>query len=202
MSPTKSTNFKRRRKRDFKAEYQRRKAKGLAANKSLSAARGHPKAADLPKPPAGPISRDDPRERALKLMRHGASQAKAAKVVGIPVERLRLYRELHTTSQRRGREWIIFDSRPQPFWLATGGKLRSVVLPNDEGTAVSRYWSAVNDFLDTNDTAYLAPFRGEGVRDVNGRTWFFETGPNTLRRLESADELGFAQIYADTVGEA
>ena len=199
MAQTKSTNTKRRtfRQRDYRAEYQRRIARAQAAGKSLSAARGHPRAADLPKPAPAPINRTDPRERALKMMRHGASQAEAAKASGVSVEQLRRYRLLNTTSERRGGQWIIFDTRPQLFWIASEGRMRSVTLAFDEGGGVGRFWNAVNEFLATNDPDHLEPYIGEGVYDVRDKLWIFETRPNVLRKLDSVGELHFIEIYAD-----
>ena len=187
------------RRRNYAAEYQRRLAKGFAAGKSRSAARGHARAIDLPKPPPGPINRDDPRERALKMMRAGATQRRAAKLADVSEEQLRRYRQLHTTSERRGRHWLIFDSRPQAYWIASGGQMRSVTLPNDEGSSIGHYWSAVQAFVDSNDPVHLDPYRGEGVRDVNGRLWRYEVRPNVLRKLDSIGELDFVQVYADVV---
>ena len=186
-----------RKNRNYKAEYRRRIAKALAAGKSRSAARGHPRAADLPRPTPSPIDRKDPRERALKLMGHGASQAKAARATGISAEELSRYRQLYTTSLRRGREWVIFDTRPQGFQIASDGRQRTVVLANDEGSRVGGYWHAVNEFLATNDADRLDPYIGEGVYDVNDKLWIFETRPNVLRKLDSIGELHFTEIYAD-----
>ena len=197
MARSKSHQSRRTSRRNYKAEYQRRIAKALAAGKSRSAARGHPRAADLPRPEPGPINRKDPRERALKLMRNGASQAKAARATGVSAEELSRYRQLNTTSQRQGREWVIFDTRPQAFQIANDGRQRAVVLANDEGSRVSGYWHAVNEFLATNDADQLEPYIGEGVYDVNDKLWIFETRPNVLRKLDSLGELHFIEIYAD-----
>lgn len=186
-----------RKPRNHKREYERRITRGLALGKSRAAARGHPKASDLPKPRSNSIDRSDPIERALRLMRRGVNQRTAAKVVRISEEKLRAHRLLHTTSRRDGGKWIIFDLRQQPFWIASEGKQISVVLPNEEGSEVSRYWHAVNRFLDTNDDAHLHPFEGEGVYDVKDRFHRFETRPNVLRKLEAIGDLNFLEIYAD-----
>ena len=195
----KPSNHRPKRKRDYRAEYQARVTKGVAAGRSRAAARGHARAADLPKPPPTPIDRNDPREQALKLMRKGASQKQAAREVRISVEQLRRYQLLNTTSQRQAGRWVIFDLRPQSFWIATSGKMKSITLINDEGSEVGRYWSDVNKFLASNDPIYLEPYRGQGVRDVTSRFWPFEVGPNTLRKLDSIGELHFLEIYADVV---
>jgi hypothetical protein len=188
------------RKRDFKLEYQKRVERGLSAGKSRSAARGHARAIDLPKPSPRPIDQKSSLERALAKMRRGQSQAAAAKAEGVSVESLRRHRLLHTTSQRQGRGWVIFDTRPQPYWVATDGKQISVTLANDEGTEVSAHWRAIDNFLRTNDADFLDAFEGEGVRDVKGRFHQFETRPNVLRKLEAMGDLSFIEIYADGGG--
>lgn len=185
------------RNRNYKLEYERRIRAGLSKGRSRSAARGHPRAADLPKPELSSIDRTSALERALAHMRRGLSQSAAAKVSGVSVEALRRHRLLHTQSLREGRQWVIFDSRPQAFWMASQGKVVAVTLANDEGSQVSTYWRAVNRFLDTGDYEHLFPFEGDGVHDVKGRYHPYETRPNVLRRMEAVDDLNFIEIYAD-----
>lgn len=185
------------RKRNFKQEYQRRIERGLATGKSRSVARGHPRAGDLPGKPPSRIDRESKLEKALARMRRGDTQKAAAKAEGLSVERLRAYQKLNTASKLHGRKWLISDMRPEAFWMATRGKLRSVTLPRDLGSELSAYWQAVDKFLDTNTRAYLRPFEGRGLRDVQGRFHPYETDPNTLRRLDSIGELHFLEIYAD-----
>lgn len=186
-----------RKHRDYRAEYQRRISRGLAKGQSRSAARGHPRAADLPRPEPAKIDRDSAVERALGHMRRGLSQSAAARASGVSVEVLRRHRLLHTRSQREGRRWVIFDLRPQGFWIASEGKLVTVILANDDGSQVSAYWRAVDKFLATNDDEHLFPFEGDGVYDVKGQYHPFETRPNVLRRMEAVDDLNFIAIYAD-----
>jgi hypothetical protein len=183
--------------RDFRAEYQRRIAKGFAAGKSKSASRGHARAADLG-PGSGVIDRGSALERALSRMKRGDSQKLAAEAEGVSVERLRRFRQQNTGSIRQGRRWVIYDSRPQSYVIAHRGEMKSVVLPYDAGAEVGAYWNAVNRFLVTNDATHLRPYVGEGVRDLSGRFWEFEVRPNTLRRLDAIGELNFIEIYAET----
>lgn len=185
------------RNRNYKLEYQRRITAGLSKGRSRSAARGHPRAADLPKPDAPTIDRGSALERALGHMRRGISQSAAARLSGVSVEALRRHRLLHTHSLREGRQWVIFDSRPQPFNLASQGKIVAVTLTNDDGSQVSTYWRAVNRFLETNDDEHLWPFEGDGLYDVKGRYHPYETRPNVLRKMEAVDDLNFIEIYAD-----
>ena len=130
-------------------------------------------------------------------MRHGEPQKAAAKAEGVSAEKLRAFLKLNTISKREGRKWVISDYRPQQFWIATRGQLKSVTLANDLGIEVSAYWRAVDKFLNSNSRRHLAAFVGTGVRDVQGRFFPFETDPNTLRRLDSVGELQFVEIYAD-----
>ena len=188
---------KSRKQRDYQAEYQRRISRGLATGKSRSAARGHSRAADLPKPAPSSIDRDSALEQALKQMRRGLSQSDAAKVSGVSVEALRRHRLLNTQCLREGRKWVIFDSRPQAFWIASQGKFVAVTLANDEGSEVSAYWRAVDSFILTNEDEHLFPFEGDGVHDVKGRYHPYETRPNVLRKMEAVGDLNFIEIYAD-----
>ncbi len=65
---------KSKRKRDFRAEYQARIARGLASGKSKSQARGHARAKELPADArVAFVDRKSPLEKALKLMRQGFS---------------------------------------------------------------------------------------------------------------------------------
>jgi hypothetical protein len=185
------------RNRNYKLEYQRRITAGLSKGRSRSAARGHPRAADLPKPERMAIDRDSALERALAHMRRGLTQSTAAKLSGVSVEALRRHRLLNTKSLREGRRWVIFDSRPQGFWIASKGKLIAVTLANDEGSQVSTYWRAVDRFLGSNEDEHLWPFEGDGVYDVKGRYHPYETRPNVLRKMEAVEDLNFIEIYAD-----
>jgi hypothetical protein len=98
---------------------------------------------------------------------------------------------------RQGRKWIISDRRPVPMWMATRGKIKAITVALDDASEIGRYWSQVNKFLDTNSLEHLAPFVGKGVRDIEGRPHPFEVRPNVLRKLDSAGELDFLEIYAD-----
>jgi hypothetical protein len=198
MSRHKSNKTKRKtfRHRNYRAEYQRRIAKSLAVGKSRSAARGHPTAADLPKP-VGPRDRNSALEKALTRVKRGETQKAAAAAEGVSVEKLRVYQKLNTASVRQGRKWIIFDSRPVPMWIATNGKLKAVEVAADDASDIGRYWGHVNRFLESNRLSHLEPFVGKGVRDIQGRAYPFEVRPNVLRKLDSVGELDFLEIYAD-----
>jgi hypothetical protein len=171
----------------------------LASGKSRSAARGHAKASDLTQRHA-PLFKDrrDPLEQALKLMKRGVSQRDAAKAVGVSTERLRRFLAENIEATRQGRRWIIEDNRSVTVLMATRGKMRDVTVTRDASSDIGRHWVAINKFLETNDRSHLSPFLGLGLRDVKGRFHPFETRPNILRKLDSAGELSFIDIYRQT----
>ena len=70
---------KSKRIRDFKQEYLRRIERGLASGKSRSQARGHARAGDLPHASPLPFEKENWLEKALKMMKQGATQRQAAK---------------------------------------------------------------------------------------------------------------------------
>jgi hypothetical protein len=132
-------------------------------------------------------------------MKGGASQREAAKAVGVSVERLRRFQQQNTTSRLEGRGWVITDTRPaRPMLMATRGKMRTVTVSVDAASDIGRHWDAINKFLNSNNPAPLQPFVGLGLRDLHGRFHPFETRPNVLRRMDSAGELSFVEIYRQT----
>jgi hypothetical protein len=131
-------------------------------------------------------------------MKKGVSQKAAAKQFGISTERLRRYQLENTRSRRVGRVWEISDVRPTEVLLASAGELIYVTLPRDAASDVGLYWNQVENFLQTNRTFHLDAFVGKGVRDVKGKLHPYETRPNLLRRLDSAGELQFVDIYRQT----
>jgi hypothetical protein len=186
-----------KKKRNHHEEYLIRTARGIVAGKSLSQARGHARAVDLPSTPQ-PFMRSEPLENGLKLMKQGVSQKEAAKRVGVSTERLRRFQQLNTSSQRKGRGWVIVDDRPVAVVMATRGKMRGVTVSHDAASDISRHWIAINHFLETNSPTHLAAFVGKGLRDSKGVFHPFETRPNVLRKLDSAGELSFIDIYRQT----
>ena len=183
-------------KRNYAKEYLIRIARGLAGGKSRAQARGHARAADLPGDASPrPFRRSEPLEDALKLMKKGVSQRNAAKLARVSPERLRRFQKANTASHREGRRWIISDTRPVPFVMATRGRMRDVIVPHDATGDISRHWIAINLFLESNDPSHLALFVGKGLRDTSGAFHPFETRPNVLRKLDSVGELSFVDIY-------
>ncbi len=188
---------RKRQKRDYKREYRRRIARGLARGLSKAQARGHAPAvgvSGLPRPVF--YDPNDPRERAILRLKRGESMKGAAKAERISAENLGRYVKENVSATRTGRRWKIIDRRGQEMAICSRGKLRwARILSAADATTIGRYWVAVNRFLRTNHPTHLAPFKGKGVRDINGKYFPFTTEPNILRRLDSADELSFPEIY-------
>jgi hypothetical protein len=190
---------KSKRTRNYEQEYLARIARGLASGKSRSQARGHARASDLPHASPLPFEKENRLEKALKLMKQGATQKQAAKAAGVSAETLRRFQRQNTTSRREGRRWVISDIRPVTVLMATRGKLRDVTVTHDAASDIGRHWVAINKFLETNNPAHLEAFVGLGLRDSQARFHPFETRPNVLRKLDSAGELSFVELYRPTV---
>ncbi|MGC9953684.1 MAG: hypothetical protein ABSD21_05360 [Rhizomicrobium sp.] len=183
--------------RDFKKEYANRVKRGLAKGHSLSRARGHISAADIRKSKPTIPDPNDPREKALQLMKAGATQKTAAKRTGVSVEKVRRYLKENTTAKLEGKKWVIMDRRPTLMLIASRGKIYFIPVTYRSRSRVGHYWNNVNKFLATNDASYLARYAGKGIRDAEGNYHPWETGPNTLRKLDSIGELDFTEIYHD-----
>jgi hypothetical protein len=187
-----------RRVRDFRKEYINRVTRGLAKGYSRARARGHARAGDIPRPKTSIPDPGDPRERALKLMKAGATQKAAAKSAGVSVEKLRRYMKENTSAKRQGRTWTIIDRRPVMMVIASQGQIRWIGVRKKAASKIGHYWNEVNKFLETNDVSHLKPFENRGVRDANRKYHPWETSPNTLRKLDSIGELSFIDIYRNT----
>lgn len=208
------------RKRNYKAEYQRRIAKGLAKGLSRSQARGHPKvgeaaaaaaaAAVAPGQTRGrskagdaktayPVKADPRLEEGFKALRRGASISKAAKSAGVSRERLRRFIGENALADWEGRKWIISDKRPRRIAIISRGRLIEIVVGNlEEAMRAGAYWDAQGSFVRRNDILLLKPFEDQGVTDIKGRFHPFETDPNELHRIASMEGPVFHEIYQIT----
>ena len=155
-----------RRIRDYKKYYANRVAKGLAKGQSLSRARGHYSNADVQKPKPTVPDPNDPREKALQLMKGGATQKAAAKQTGVSVDKVRRYVRENTKAKLDGKKWVIKDRRPELMLIASRGKIYFIPVLYRSRSRVGKYWNAVNKFLDTNDASYLERYVGKAIRDA------------------------------------
>jgi hypothetical protein len=185
-----------KRRRDYPKEYARRLA--IAAQKGLSrsAARGHPRAGERRQPAArraaDPNSRE---ERALKMMRNGASLRDAAGHFRMSQERMRAYLKETTGATRENGRWKIVDHRLRQFPFYSNGAVVTPWMSSEQTSEVGRYMQAVKQFLRTGKAKFLAPFVGKSVHDVNGKHYPFEVDENTLYELDHRDEAVIPEQY-------
>lgn len=183
--------------RNYKVEYALRLARASARGFSRSQARGHAKAgeASIRAPPSRAASTAR-LEAALKELRRSQSQSRAAAEAGVSAERFRKFLRENELAKREGREWVFYDRRPREMTaLTTNGPRILKVAGFDQTSLIGRHEAAVKTFLQTNDAALLAPFKGQSVKDVKGRTHFFETRPNTIHRLANSEPEAFEMVY-------
>ena len=186
------------RQRDYKAEYTRRIARGRAHGFSRAQARGHPRVSEPHiSPKLQSVSYDPRLEQGLKVLRQGKSLTAAARMIGTSPERLRRYLNRAGVVEKQDRRWVVAnDDRQRQVVLYSDGQVLGVSVA-DYATAalIGRHMAAVKQFLRTNDPDHLAPFVGEAVTDLSGRTHPFETRPNVLYRLDAVGGETFEQVY-------
>ncbi|MBY0344659.1 MAG: hypothetical protein K2Q29_12460 [Sphingomonadales bacterium] len=183
------------RKRDYKAEYQRRIANAAKRGLSRSQARGHARAGEN-SVRAKPVQSDDRLEDALKLLRQTGNQSRAAKEAGVSAERFRRFLRSNALAERQGRQWLITDNRSRRMTVITDGDAIALTLRDFEQSSLNgKHQAAVGMFLRTNDADLLAPFEGRSVIDAAGKAHPLETDPNALYRIDNAGGEEFHQIY-------
>jgi hypothetical protein len=186
------------RPRDYRAEYVRRIARGLAHGLSRSQARGHPKPREAPaRAPKSTAPFHRQLEEGLRAVRGGKTLTEAARDVHVSPERLRRYLGSSGMAERQGRRWVVTrpDARSRQMLLYSAGEAITVSVTPAEARVVGLYMGAVARFLETNNPAFLAPFRRQTVTDVAGKRHPFETNPNTLYRLDATGGDTFEDIY-------
>ena len=183
------------RKRNYKAEYQRRIVKADQQGLSRSQARGHARASESPIRPK-PAQSDDRLEAALKFLRQTGNQGRAAKEAGVSAERFRNFLRSNSLAERRGKQWHVTDNRAYRMTVWSDGQIQEFVLSDSVQKSLNgRHLSAVGQFLRTNDIDLLRPFDGQSVIDVTGQAHSLETDPNALYRLGNAGSEVFHEIY-------
>lgn len=183
------------RKRDYKAEYQRRISNAAKRGLSRSQARGHARDGES-SVRAKPVQSDDRLEDALKLLRQTGNQSRAAKEAGVSAERFRRFLRSNALAERQGRQWRITDNRSRRMTVITNGGAIALTLRDFEQSSLNgRHQSAVGAFLRTNDADLLSPFEGQSVIDAAGKAHPLETDPNTLFRLAASGGEVFHEIY-------
>lgn len=184
--------------RNYRAEYDRRVARGVTRGLSRSQARGHPGIGQVHISPRVSVPGYDPvLEEGLRNIREGGTMTGSSRHLGVSADRLRRYLAKTGVGVReRGRWRIGPDRRPRRLPLYSDGRAIDVIVPGyEEAALVGRFMAAAGQFQVTNDPLVLAPYRDGGVRDVRGQYHPFETDPNTLYRLMAAGPEPFELVY-------
>src|SRR5262245_25714795 len=187
-----------RRPRDYQAEYARRIARTLARGLTRTQARGHPRATEGHLSARTTTPFYDPHlEEGLKALRKGKPLTSAAHSLHVAPERLRAYIRQTGVVQKQGGRWrVINDQRLRELPVHSGGKTHVITVAGYERSKhVGRYMAAVKHFLKSNDIRDLAPYVGDGVDDIHGRTYVFETRPNVLYRLRLTHSVSVEHVY-------
>jgi hypothetical protein len=86
-------------------------------------------------------------------------------------------------------------------FLYSDGKRRTITVQGSEAAKLAaEYWSALSDFLKTNDDAQLAQFTDLQISDYLGTVYTFETRPDVLHRL-SKSGVEFNKVFQNRRGD-
>lgn len=183
------------RKRDYKAEYQRRIANASKRGLTRSQARGHAKAGEASLKPKS-VGSDPKLEAALRLLRKTGNQSRAAKEAGVSAERFRRFVRDNSLAVRSGKQWRITDSRTRDMKVISGGEQRMVRLRDAEQASLNgRHLAAADAFVTSHNIDLLSSFKGQSVIAADGQSYPLETEPNELYRLAAAGGEEFHEIY-------
>jgi len=181
--------------RKHKAEYKKRAA---AAKKSVPTRSQERRRVKARKPPTKAILPiDDPRiEGAILEMNRGRSLTAAARASHVSRRRLQQYLAQRRLGGRSGRRWYSKDRRLRRVPVMTGGRPRVVTVRGYEPAhLVGEHHHTAGEFVRTNNSELLKPFRGQTVQAANGRRYPLETDPNALHRIAAMDTPPFHEIY-------
>lgn len=135
-------------------------------------------------------------ESGLQELRAGKSLSASARAVHVAPERLRRYASNSSAIKWRGDHWIVrADHRRRQILTYSRGEAIVVTVRLPTARAIGEYMSAVGQFLETNDPAPLAAFRGQAFTDTAGKRHPFETDPNTLYELADTGSATFEDVY-------
>lgn len=149
----------------------------------------------------------DPEERrardraleALRLMRvDGLPLQRAAEHVGTTPRTMRKYVGVALRKSRGAYHATPHDRLLRPLaFLTDQGNVTVWVRSSREASVVARYQNAVRFYVQTGDASEMEAYRGQSIRDTNGKTWPFLTDLKTVRRLGNAGVLRFESIYRE-----
>jgi len=184
------------RKRDYKAEYKRRIANGLKRGLSRSQSRGHPSITEVKTSDPNTTKYNVQLEEALKELRRGSTQKASARSAGVSVERFRKFIYSNQLAKRDGLQWNMTDERSRRVSTIHKGESKKIFVPNfAEASKAGEYSKAAGEFIRSNDIKHLEPFEADGLIDIQGKFFHFETDPNALYRHADQDNPAFHEVY-------
>ena len=112
------------------------------------------------------------------------------------VERFRKFIYGNNLAKRDGLQWSMTDKRPRRVPIIHRGETKSVTVPSfAEAKKSGEYFEAAGQFIRTNDITHLEPYVRDGLTNVQGKFFQFETDPNALYRHAAQDNPAFHEIY-------
>lgn len=191
----------RRKKRNFAAEYARRKASAAKRGLSLSQARGHPRAGESGLRPMG---FDAALEAALKAMRGGEPLMAAAARQRVSRERLSRYAKAQAGAARSGRTWTFDDRRKRRVQVIQNGQVVEIWVEGYEAARLAgQYLSDAGRMIENPSRLprFQRLWEHRFIRDAAGRRIFFTIDPNEIYRALHANDRPFEQIYKLVMAE-
>jgi hypothetical protein len=186
-----------RRKRKLSPAYARRTSRGLKRGLTRSQARGHPTAKErfASKKTLTLVDRQKIRN-AISAMAHDKTSLNAtARSIGLSPERLRRVLNENKLVKKRGRRWVLVNTRA-PIRMFSEGREIEIAVPNRKSRSeIGRYMNAVRAFLRSNEPEKLDDFVGKSVTDAARRSHAYETDPEALYQLASTGSESFEDIY-------
>lgn len=142
------------------------------------------------------IQSDERLETALRYLREGRSQKRAAEIGMVSVARFRRFLHRNKLAKFKNRRWRITDRRKrQVAGVFRTGEEVIEVSGFSPASLIMRHRATVQHFLDSNDVAVLTPFEGLTVTDTSKQKHVLETRPNVLLRLANAGSDAEMKIY-------
>jgi hypothetical protein len=135
-------------------------------------------------------------ENAFKLLREGFSQKRSAAIAGVSTKRFRHFLRGHKLARFRKGRWHVTDRRTREIRIVSEGRSLTISVRGFARASLGmRHRAALRRFLDSNDIAELAPFKGQAISDVRKRVHILETRPNVLLRLANTGGDADMKIY-------